>query len=134
MLVKDAMKQASQYLSGQRGERDTGAWHSSSQTRDKRADGDHRGELNTQMRTAAVSPWRHALATKVPAILGTKRRQVAFPSARHVRNFTKSVFSYTRDRAKAFAKEHGCTEDAVRAADVVVTATSSQTSVLQVLG
>ena len=71
-------KQASQYLSGQRGERDTGAsgTHRPFQPRDKRADGDHRGELNTRMRTAAVS----AVATrpsplKCPPFLAPKRRQ-----------------------------------------------------------
>ena len=69
----------------------------------------------------------------MPAILGTETQTGShFQALRHVRNFTEvRVWGHTRDRAKAFAKEHGCTEDAVRAADVVVTATSSQTPVLQ---
>ncbi len=69
----------------------------------------------------------------MPAILGTETQTGSHSQAlRHVRNFTEvRVWGHTRDRAKAFAKEHGCTEDAVRAADVVATATSSQASVLQ---
>ena len=99
------------------------------------------GELITEMRTAAVS----AVATrplagpdaKVLAILGTGTQAGSHVQAlRHVRDFTEvRVWGRTPDKAKTFAKEHGCNamdaEDAVRGADVVVTATSSQTPVLQ---
>ena len=128
--------QARQYLSGQRGERDTGAsgTHRPFQTRDERADGDHRGRVDHEdAHGRGLCRCDTPLATNVPAILGTETQTGSHVQAlRHVCDFTEvRVWSHTRDRAKAFAKEHGCTEDAVRAAVVVVTATSSQTSVLQ---
>ena len=128
-----------QFLSGQRGDRDTGAsgTHRPFQTRDKRADGDHRGRVDHQdAHGRGLCRGDTPLATKVLAILGTETQTGSHVQAlRHVRDFTEvRVWGHTPDKAKAFAKEHGCIamdEDAVRAADVVVTATSSQTSVLQ---
>jgi len=73
----------------------------------------------------------------VLAILGNGTQAGSHVQAlRHVRDFTEvRVWGRTPDKAKAFAKEHGCiamdAEVAVRAADIVVTATSSQTPVLQ---
>ena len=98
------------------------------------------GNLITEMRTAAVS----AVATrpladpdaKVLAVLGTGTQARAHVNAlRCVRDFSEiRVWGRSPDKAKAFAAEHGCiamsAEDAVRGADVVVTATSSQTPVL----
>jgi len=98
------------------------------------------GRLITEMRTAAVS----AAATKLLAapdaeILATLGSGVQARShaeaLRLVRNFEEiRVWSPTREHAERFAKEIGAkpmsTEEAVRDADVVVTATNSTTAVL----
>ena len=71
------------------------------------------------------------------AILGTGTQAGSHVQAlRYVRDSTEvPVWGRTPDKAKAFAKKHGCiamdAEDAVRGGDVVVTATSPQTPVLQ---
>ena len=99
------------------------------------------GRLITEMRTAAVS----AVATKllatpdasVLAILGSGVQARSHAEAlRLVRNFKEiRVWSPTKVHAERFAKEIGAkamsTEDAVRDADVVVTATNSKMSILQ---
>jgi ornithine cyclodeaminase/alanine dehydrogenase-like protein (mu-crystallin family) len=99
------------------------------------------GRLITEMRTAAVS----ALATRllapadanVLAILGSGVQAHSHAEAlRLVRQFEEiRVWSPTRERAERFAKEIGGTamsaREAVRGADVVVTATNSQTPVLK---
>src|SRR5438874_5294129 len=99
------------------------------------------GRLITEMRTAAVS----AAATKllashdanVLAILGSGVQARSHAEAlRLVRNFEEiRVWGPTREHAERFAKEIGATamlaEDAVRGADVVVTATNSKTPVLK---
>jgi ornithine cyclodeaminase/alanine dehydrogenase-like protein (mu-crystallin family) len=100
------------------------------------------GRLITEMRTAAVS----AAATKllappnarVLAILGSGvQARSHFEALRLVRRFEEiRVWSPTKAHAEECAKEIGATafssaEEAVRNADVVVTATSSKTSVLQ---
>jgi len=99
------------------------------------------GRLITEMRTAAVS----AVATKllapqdatVLAILGSGVQAHSHLEAlRLVRQFEEiRVWSPTRDNAEQFANEIGArsmpAEDAVRGADVVVTATSSKTPVLK---
>ena len=98
------------------------------------------GRLITEMRTAAVS----AVATKllaspdaqILAILGSGVQARSHAEAlRLVRNFEEiRVWSPTREHAERFAKEIGAkpmsTEEAVRDADVVVTATNSTTAVL----
>lgn len=99
------------------------------------------GNLITEMRTAAVS----AVATrpladpgaKVLAVLGTGTQARAHVNAlRCIRDFSEvRVWGRTPEKAKSFADAHGCiamdAEDAVRGADIVVTATSSQTPVLR---
>src|SRR5213595_1293424 len=99
------------------------------------------GRLITEMRTAAVS----AAATKllaprdatILAILGSGVQAHSHVEAlRLVRNFEEiRVWSPTKEHAERFAKEIGAkpmpAEDAVRDADVVVTATNSKTSVLE---
>lgn len=99
------------------------------------------GRLITEMRTAAVS----AAATKLLAssdaralaILGSGVQARSHVEAlRLVRNFDEiRVWSQTAEHAREFAKEIGArvtsAEDAVRGADVVVTATSSKMPVLQ---
>ena len=99
------------------------------------------GRLITEMRTAAVS----AVATKllaspdaqILAILGSGVQARSHAKAlRLVRNFEEiRVWSPTREHAERFAKEIGAkpmsTEEAVRDADVVVTATNSTTAVLE---
>jgi len=99
------------------------------------------GRLITEMRTAAVS----AVATKllaspdaqILAILGSGVQARSHAEAlRLVRNFEEiRVWSPTREHAERFAKEIGAkpmsTEEAVRDADVVVTATNSTTAVLE---
>jgi ornithine cyclodeaminase/alanine dehydrogenase-like protein (mu-crystallin family) len=99
------------------------------------------GRLITEMRTAAVS----AAATKLLAppsaetlaILGSGVQAHSHVEAlRLVRNFREiRVWSPTLERAQRFAKEIGGTamsaEEAVRGADVIVTATSSKTPVLK---
>jgi ornithine cyclodeaminase/alanine dehydrogenase-like protein (mu-crystallin family) len=99
------------------------------------------GTLITEMRTAAVS----AVATKllaspdakVLAILGSGVQARSHAEAlRLVRRFGEiRVWSPTREHAKRFAEEIGAkamlAEEAVRRADVVVTATNSQMSILR---
>ena len=99
------------------------------------------GRLITEMRTAAVS----AVATKllaspdaqILAILGSGVQARSHAEALGlVRNFEEiRVWSPTREHAERFAKEIGAkpmsTEEAVRDADVVVTATNSTTAVLE---
>jgi ornithine cyclodeaminase/alanine dehydrogenase-like protein (mu-crystallin family) len=100
------------------------------------------GRLITEMRTAAVS----AAATKllappnarVLAILGSGvQARSHFEALRLVRRFAEiRVWSPTKAHAEECAKEIGAiafssAEEAVRDAEVVVTATSSKTSVLQ---
>jgi ornithine cyclodeaminase/alanine dehydrogenase-like protein (mu-crystallin family) len=98
------------------------------------------GRLITEMRTAAVS----AAATKLLAspdakiltILGSGVQAHSHAEAlRLVRRFQEiRVWSPTREHAERFAKEIGAksmsAEEAVRGADVIVTATSSKTPVL----
>jgi ornithine cyclodeaminase/alanine dehydrogenase-like protein (mu-crystallin family) len=98
------------------------------------------GRLITEMRTAAVS----AVATKylmpagsrVLAILGSGVQAHAHVEAlAHVAEFDEiRVWSRTPEHAQRFAKERGATATsaatAVRGADVVVVATSSQQPVL----
>lgn len=97
------------------------------------------GRLITEMRTAAVS----AMATdnlarsdaSVLAIIGSGVQAHSHLEAlRLVREFHE-VRVWSPHRARAFAEEHGVlaaatAEEAVRGADVVVTATTSQTPVL----
>ena len=99
------------------------------------------GRLITEMRTAAVS----AAATKllasrdanVLAILGSGVQARSHAEAlRLVRNFEEiRVWGPTREHAERFAKEIGAksmsAEEAVRGADVVVTATNAKTPVLK---
>jgi len=97
------------------------------------------GRLITEMRTAAVS----AVATErlaksdasVLAIIGSGvQARSHLEALRLVRDF-REVRVWSPRRAKAFAEKHGVlaapsAEEAVRGADVVVTATTSQTPVL----
>ena len=97
------------------------------------------GRLITEVRTAAVS----AVATdqlarsdaSVLAIIGSGvQARSHLEALRLVRNF-REVRVWSPRRAKAFAQEHGVdaaasAEEAVRGADVVVTATTSPTPVL----
>src|SRR5205814_9707381 len=99
------------------------------------------GRLITEMRTAAVS----AAATKLLAapdarslaILGSGVQAHSHVEAlRLVRQFEEvCVWSPTHEHAERFAKEIGATamsaEEAVRGADVIVTATNSKTPVLK---
>jgi len=99
------------------------------------------GRLITEMRTAAVS----AVATnllasadaKVLAILGSGVQARSHVEAlRLVRNFEEiRVWSRTPEHAEHFAEEIGAkamsAEDAVRGADVIVTATNSKTALLR---
>ena len=99
------------------------------------------GRLVTEMRTAAVS----AAATKflappdakVLAILGSGVQARSHAEAlRIVRNFEEiHTWSPTREHAERFAREIGAkamsAEEAVRNADVVVTATNSKAAVLK---
>src|SRR5437899_238507 len=99
------------------------------------------GRLITEMRTAAVSAAATKLlassTAKVLAILGSGVQARSHVEAlRLVRNFEEiRVWSRTAEHAERFAKEIGAkampTEDAVRGADVVVTATNSKTAVLK---
>lgn len=98
------------------------------------------GTLITEMRTAAVS----AMATKylarpdasILAILGSGvQARSHLEALRLVRDFTE-VRVWSPHHAAAFAEEYGVqavhsAEEAVRGADVIVTATTSQTPVLQ---
>lgn len=99
------------------------------------------GRLITEMRTAAVS----AVATKllaapnakILAVLGSGVQARSHVEAlRLVRRFKEiRLWSPTTEHAERLAKEIGATamaaEEAVRDADVIVTATSSKTPVLQ---
>ena len=99
------------------------------------------GRLITEMRTAAVS----AAATKylahpdsrVLALLGSGVQAEAHLHAlQRVRNFEEvRVWSRTAEHARRFAERHGivamAAEDAVRGADVVVTATSAIQPILK---
>jgi thiomorpholine-carboxylate dehydrogenase len=99
------------------------------------------GRLITEMRTAAVSAAATKLLAppdaKILAILGSGVQARSHVEAlRLVRPFEEiRVWSPTREHAERFAKEIGANamsaEEAVRGADVVVTATNSKTSVLK---
>jgi len=99
------------------------------------------GTLITEMRTAAVSAAATKLlassSVKVLGILGSGVQARSHVEAlRLVRNFEEiRVWSRTAEHAERFAKEIGAkampAEDAVRGADVVVTATNSKTAVLK---
>jgi ornithine cyclodeaminase/alanine dehydrogenase-like protein (mu-crystallin family) len=99
------------------------------------------GTLITEMRTAAVSAAATKLLAspdaKILAILGSGVQAHSHAEAlRLVRDFKEiCVWSPTREHAERFAKEIGAkamsAEEAVREADVVVTATNSKTSVLK---
>jgi thiomorpholine-carboxylate dehydrogenase len=99
------------------------------------------GRLITEMRTAAVSAAATKLLAppdaKILAVLGSGVQASSHVEAlRLVRQFEEiRVWSPTREHAERFAKEIGATamsaEDATRGADVIVTATSSKTAILQ---
>ena len=99
------------------------------------------GRLITEMRTAAVSAAATKLLappdSKILAVLGSGVQARSHVEAlRLVRNFdTIRIWSPTKEHAAQFAKEIGArsmsTEEAVRGADVVVTATNSKTPVLK---
>ena len=99
------------------------------------------GRLITEMRTAAVSAAATNLLAspdaKILAILGSGVQAHSHVEAlRLVRNFEEiRVWSRTQSRAERFAEKLDAkampAEDAVRDADVVVTATNSKTSILK---
>jgi ornithine cyclodeaminase/alanine dehydrogenase-like protein (mu-crystallin family) len=99
------------------------------------------GRLITEMRTAAVSAAATKLLAapdaKILAILGSGVQARSHAEALClVRNFKENrVWSPTREHAERFAKEIGAkpmsAEEAVRGADIVVTATNSKTPVLK---
>jgi thiomorpholine-carboxylate dehydrogenase len=99
------------------------------------------GRLITEMRTAAVSATATKLLAqpdaKILAILGSGVQARSHVEAlRLVRRFEEiRVWSPNWERAKRFANEVGAkaisAEDAVRGADVVVTATNSKSPVLK---
>src|SRR5712671_2492053 len=99
------------------------------------------GRLITEMRTAAVSAAATKLLAspdaKILAILGSGVQAHSHVEAlRLVRNFEEiRVWSHTLAHAERFAEEIGAkampAEDAVRGADVIVTATNSKTAVLE---
>jgi ornithine cyclodeaminase/alanine dehydrogenase-like protein (mu-crystallin family) len=99
------------------------------------------GRLITEQRTAAVSAAATKLLAapeaKILAILGSGVQARSHVEAlRLVRQFEKiRVWSPKREHAERFAKEIGATtmsaEEAVRGADVIVTATNSKTPVLK---
>ena len=99
------------------------------------------GRLITEMRTAAVSAAATKLLAskdaKVLAVLGSGVQARSHVEAlRLVRQFEEiRVWSPNKPHAEQFAKEIGAkvtsAEEAVRGADVVVTATSSKTPILQ---
>jgi thiomorpholine-carboxylate dehydrogenase len=99
------------------------------------------GRLITEMRTAAVSAAATKLLalrdSKVLAILGSGVQARSHAEAlRLVRNFDEiRVWGPTRERAERFAREIGAksmsAEEAVRGADIVVTATNSKMPVLK---
>ena len=98
------------------------------------------GRLITEMRTAAVS----AAATKLLAARGAKvltilgsgvQARSHVEALRLVRKFEETrVWSPTKEHAERFAREIGAkamsAEDAVRGADVIVTATNSKVPIL----
>jgi ornithine cyclodeaminase/alanine dehydrogenase-like protein (mu-crystallin family) len=98
------------------------------------------GTLITQMRTAAVSAAATKLlaspAARILAILGSGVQARSHAEAlRLVRNFEEvRVWSPTREHTERFARETGAkplsAEEAVRDADVIVTATNSKAVVL----
>jgi ornithine cyclodeaminase/alanine dehydrogenase-like protein (mu-crystallin family) len=98
------------------------------------------GRLITEMRTAAVSAAATKLLAqrdaKILAILGSGVQARSHAEAlRLVRDFEEiRVWSPTREHAERFAKKIGAkpmsAEQVVRGADVIVTATSSKTPVL----
>jgi ornithine cyclodeaminase/alanine dehydrogenase-like protein (mu-crystallin family) len=98
------------------------------------------GTLITEMRTAAVSAAATKLLAprdaKVLAILGSGVQARSHVEAlRLVRKFAETrVWSPTTAHAESFAKEIGAkampAEEAVRGADVIVTATNSKTPIL----
>ena len=98
------------------------------------------GRLITEMRTAAVSAAATNLLApkdaKVLAILGSGvQARSHIEALRLVRQFEKiRVWSPNKSHAEQFAREIGAqamsAEDAIRDADVIVTATSSKTPVL----
>jgi len=99
------------------------------------------GTLITEMRTAAVSAAATKLLAppdaKVLAILGSGvQARSHVPALRLVRNFEEiRVWSPMQEHAERFAKEIDgksvSVEEAVRGADVIVTATNSKTPVLK---
>jgi ornithine cyclodeaminase/alanine dehydrogenase-like protein (mu-crystallin family) len=99
------------------------------------------GRYITEMRTAAVSAVAtDALAApdaKVLALLGAGvQGRAHLEVLRHVRRFEEvRVWSRTSERTERFADEHGAKamslEDAVRDADVIVTATSAREPILK---
>src|SRR5207302_4443616 len=99
------------------------------------------GRLITEMRTAAVSAAATKLLAapdaKVLAILGSGVQARSHVEAlQRVRNVEEiRVWSRTSEHAERFANEIGAkvmpADDAVRGADVVVTATNSKTAVLK---
>jgi ornithine cyclodeaminase/alanine dehydrogenase-like protein (mu-crystallin family) len=99
------------------------------------------GRLITERRTAAVSAaatrYLAAPEARVLALLGSGVQAAAHLEAlRQVRNFAEvRVWSRTPEHARRFAERHGVraatAEDAVRGADVVVTATSAVEPILQ---
>jgi ornithine cyclodeaminase/alanine dehydrogenase-like protein (mu-crystallin family) len=99
------------------------------------------GRYITEMRTAAVSAVAtEALATpdaKVLTLLGAGvQGRAHLEVLRHVRRFEEvRVWSRTSERSKQFAAEHRAKamslEDAVRGADVIVTATSAREPILK---
>ena len=100
------------------------------------------GRLITEMRTAAVSAavtrYLAPRESRVLALLGSGVQARAHLQAlRCVRELSDvRVWSRTQEHAERFAREHGVTavssaEDAVRDADVVVTATAAQDPVLR---
>jgi ornithine cyclodeaminase/alanine dehydrogenase-like protein (mu-crystallin family) len=99
------------------------------------------GRLITEMRTAAVSAaaTRHLAApdSRILALLGSGVQAAAHLRAlREVRSFEEvRVWSRTAEHAVQFAERHHATampaEDAVRGADVVVTATNAVEPILK---
>ena len=99
------------------------------------------GRYITEMRTAAVSAVAtDALASpnaRVLALLGAGvQARAHLEVLRHVRRFEEvRVWNHHPEKAERFAEEHGikamALEEAVRNADVVVTATSAREPVLQ---
>src|SRR6266581_3119628 len=99
------------------------------------------GRLITEMRTAAVSAAATKLLApadaKILAILGSGVQARSHVEALQlVRQFEEvRVWSPKQEHAKQFAQEIGATatsaEDAVRGADVIVTATNSKMSILK---